>query len=44
MFALLCIFSYEILIENLMDPSHVPYAHYGIMQTSRPKSKLFWIA
>nr|AII16851.1 PTC52-like protein 1 [Ocimum basilicum] len=23
---------YEVLIENLMDPSHVPYAHYGIIR------------
>lgn len=26
------IFRYEVLIENLMDPAHVPYAHYGIMK------------
>ncbi|PIA59930.1 hypothetical protein AQUCO_00400653v1 [Aquilegia coerulea] len=25
-------YGYEVLIENLMDPSHVPYAHYGIMK------------
>ncbi|CAN4089817.1 unnamed protein product [Withania somnifera] len=25
-------YGYEILIENLMDPSHVNYAHYGIMK------------
>ncbi|XP_011089144.1 protochlorophyllide-dependent translocon component 52, chloroplastic [Sesamum indicum] len=25
-------YGYEVLIENLMDPSHVPYAHYGIMR------------
>lgn len=25
-------FRYEILIENLMDPAHVPYAHYRIIQ------------
>ncbi|KAF8403964.1 hypothetical protein HHK36_012072 [Tetracentron sinense] len=25
-------YGYEVLVENLMDPSHVPYAHYGIMQ------------
>ncbi|KGN66705.2 protochlorophyllide-dependent translocon component 52, chloroplastic [Cucumis sativus] len=24
-------YGYEILTENLMDPAHVPYAHYGIM-------------
>ncbi|CAA2970338.1 Protochlorophyllide-dependent translocon component 52, chloroplastic [Olea europaea subsp. europaea] len=25
-------YGYEVLIENLMDPAHVPYAHYGIMK------------
>ncbi|XP_074584638.1 protochlorophyllide-dependent translocon component 52, chloroplastic [Curcuma longa] len=25
-------YGYEILTENLMDPAHVPYAHYGIMR------------
>ncbi|KAK1282143.1 hypothetical protein QJS10_CPB22g01238 [Acorus calamus] len=29
-------YGYEVLIENLMDPSHVHYAHYGIMRI--PKS------
>ncbi|KAK3026382.1 hypothetical protein RJ639_040471 [Escallonia herrerae] len=24
-------YGYEVLAENLMDPAHVPYAHYGIM-------------
>ncbi|XP_073054663.1 flavonoid 8-hydroxylase 2, chloroplastic isoform X1 [Primulina eburnea] len=28
-------YGYEILIENLMDPAHVPYAHYGIMSTGK---------
>nr|XP_027061263.1 protochlorophyllide-dependent translocon component 52, chloroplastic-like [Coffea arabica] len=28
-------YGYEILIENLMDPSHVPYAHYGILKVPR---------
>ncbi|XP_031497928.1 protochlorophyllide-dependent translocon component 52, chloroplastic isoform X2 [Nymphaea colorata] len=28
-------YGYEVLIENLMDPAHVPYAHYGIMRTAR---------
>ncbi|XP_030937489.1 protochlorophyllide-dependent translocon component 52, chloroplastic-like [Quercus lobata] len=23
---------YEVLIENLMDPAHVPYAHYGVKE------------
>ncbi|WOL19357.1 protochlorophyllide-dependent translocon component 52, chloroplastic [Canna indica] len=29
-------YGYEVLIENLMDPAHVPYAHHGIM--NMPKS------
>ncbi|WRX33020.1 Pheophorbide a oxygenase - like 4 [Theobroma cacao] len=32
-------YGYEVLVENLMDPAHVPYAHYGIMQTRSPKIK-----
>ncbi|XP_020091819.1 protochlorophyllide-dependent translocon component 52, chloroplastic-like isoform X2 [Ananas comosus] len=28
-------YGYEVLIENLMDPAHVPYAHRGIMRTRR---------
>ncbi|XP_034887315.1 protochlorophyllide-dependent translocon component 52, chloroplastic isoform X2 [Populus alba] len=32
-------YGYEVLIENLMDPAHVPYAHYGIMRTRQPKVK-----
>ncbi|KAG6414636.1 hypothetical protein SASPL_122009 [Salvia splendens] len=28
-------YGYEVLIENLMDPAHVPYAHYGIMRTGK---------
>ncbi|XP_021771925.1 protochlorophyllide-dependent translocon component 52, chloroplastic-like isoform X1 [Chenopodium quinoa] len=32
-------YGYEVLIENLMDPSHVPYAHYGILKTPTPKVK-----
>ncbi|XP_022147615.1 protochlorophyllide-dependent translocon component 52, chloroplastic-like [Momordica charantia] len=31
-------YGYEVLIENLMDPAHVPYAHYGIMGTQQPKN------
>ncbi|CAN1150024.1 Protochlorophyllide-dependent translocon component 52, chloroplastic [Linum perenne] len=27
-------YGYEVLLENLMDPSHLPYAHYGLMQPS----------
>ncbi|KAF4357537.1 hypothetical protein G4B88_026916 [Cannabis sativa] len=33
-------FGYEILLENLMDPSHVPYAHYGILATRQPEKKM----
>ncbi|PNY02717.1 protochlorophyllide-dependent translocon component chloroplastic-like [Trifolium pratense] len=33
-------YGYEVLIENLMDPAHVPYAHRGIMNTDHPKDKL----
>lgn len=33
-------YGYEVLIENLMDPAHVPYAHYGILNTPTPKSKV----
>ncbi|PON98088.1 Pheophorbide a oxygenase [Trema orientale] len=33
-------FGYEILLENLMDPSHVPYAHYGILRTRQPENKV----
>ncbi|KAM6581726.1 hypothetical protein CsatA_005500 [Cannabis sativa] len=29
-------YGYEVMIENLMDPAHVPYAHYGLMQTRIP--------
>ncbi|GLU19590.1 hypothetical protein SLE2022_358310 [Rubroshorea leprosula] len=33
-------YGYEILIENLMDPAHVPYAHYGIMRVPQPKNRV----
>lgn len=32
-------YGYEVLLENLMDPAHVPYAHYGIMKIPTPKTK-----
>ncbi|CAN1327397.1 Protochlorophyllide-dependent translocon component 52, chloroplastic [Linum perenne] len=32
-------YGYDILVENLMDPAHVPYAHYGLMQTRKPDVK-----
>ncbi|XP_050216873.1 protochlorophyllide-dependent translocon component 52, chloroplastic-like [Mercurialis annua] len=32
-------YGYDILTENLMDPAHVPYAHYGLMQTRQVKEK-----
>ncbi|XVE70330.1 hypothetical protein DITRI_Ditri10aG0064000 [Diplodiscus trichospermus] len=33
-------YGYEVLIENLMDPAHLPYAHYGIMGTQSHKMKV----
>ncbi|KAK0607381.1 hypothetical protein LWI29_014117 [Acer saccharum] len=33
-------YGYEVLIENLLDPAHVPYAHYGIIQAPPPKVKI----
>ncbi|OMO81044.1 Pheophorbide a oxygenase [Corchorus capsularis] len=33
-------YGYEVLIENLMDPAHVQYAHYGIMQIGTPTEKV----
>ncbi|CAI0413340.1 unnamed protein product [Linum tenue] len=32
-------FGYEILTENLVDPSHVPYAHYNLLPNPTPKDK-----
>ncbi|KAL9329409.1 hypothetical protein ACSQ67_004412 [Phaseolus vulgaris] len=32
-------YGYDVLIENLMDPAHVPYAHYGLMRTAEPKDQ-----
>ncbi|CAK9328116.1 unnamed protein product [Citrullus colocynthis] len=32
-------YGYEVLTENLMDPAHVPYAHYGIMGSQQPKNR-----
>lgn len=32
-------FGYEILMENVMDPAHVAYAHYGIMQIPQAKDR-----
>ncbi|KAF4371225.1 hypothetical protein F8388_020952 [Cannabis sativa] len=29
-------YGYEVMVENLMDPAHVPYAHYGLMRTRLP--------
>ncbi|XP_020091815.1 protochlorophyllide-dependent translocon component 52, chloroplastic-like isoform X1 [Ananas comosus] len=28
-------YGYEVLVENLMDPAHVPYAHHGLMRVRR---------
>ncbi|KAJ9128786.1 hypothetical protein P3X46_034477 [Hevea brasiliensis] len=33
-------YGYDVLVENLMDPAHVPYAHYGIMRTRKPQVKV----
>ncbi|KAJ9697727.1 hypothetical protein PVL29_007040 [Vitis rotundifolia] len=33
-------YGYEVLIENLMDPAHVPYAHYGIMKVPSQKKRV----
>ncbi|KAG4132265.1 hypothetical protein ERO13_D08G021400v2 [Gossypium hirsutum] len=33
-------YGYGVLVENLMDPAHVPYAHYGIMCTRTPTVKV----
>ncbi|XP_057539027.1 protochlorophyllide-dependent translocon component 52, chloroplastic-like [Amaranthus tricolor] len=32
-------YGYEALVENLMDPAHVGYAHYGILTKKTPKNK-----
>ncbi|CAK7339111.1 unnamed protein product [Dovyalis caffra] len=32
-------YGYEILVENLMDPAQVPYAHYGLQKMPQPKSR-----
>ncbi|KGN66373.1 protochlorophyllide-dependent translocon component 52, chloroplastic [Cucumis sativus] len=32
-------YGYEILTENLMDPAHVPYAHYGLIRRQQTKNK-----
>ncbi|XP_021771928.1 protochlorophyllide-dependent translocon component 52, chloroplastic-like [Chenopodium quinoa] len=32
-------YGYEVLVENLMDPAHVPYAHYGIMRIPTDKNR-----
>ncbi|KAE8660330.1 TBP-associated factor 7 isoform 1 [Hibiscus syriacus] len=32
---------YDLLIENIMDPAHVPYAHYGLMRTRKTTGKKF---
>ncbi|CAN0911019.1 Protochlorophyllide-dependent translocon component 52, chloroplastic [Linum grandiflorum] len=32
-------YGYEILIENLMDPAHIPYAHYNLVPSAPPIEK-----
>ncbi|CAN1810407.1 Protochlorophyllide-dependent translocon component 52, chloroplastic [Linum perenne] len=34
-------YGYDVLIENLMDPAHAPYAHYGLIPTQPPKGLIF---
>ncbi|KAL5834107.1 hypothetical protein ACOSQ3_017781 [Xanthoceras sorbifolium] len=29
-------YGYEVLLENILDPAHVPYAHYGVMEIDQP--------
>lgn len=36
-------YGYEVLIENLMDPAHVPYAHYGIMRIPSSKKRYVFL-
>ncbi|CAN1333459.1 Protochlorophyllide-dependent translocon component 52, chloroplastic [Linum perenne] len=33
-------FGYEILTENLIDPSHVPYAHFKLLPNPTPKERV----
>ncbi|KAM3693108.1 hypothetical protein ACB098_08G139000 [Castanea mollissima] len=33
-------YGYEILIENLMDPAHLPYAHHGILEILPSKNRV----
>ncbi|KAM6581725.1 hypothetical protein CsatA_005499 [Cannabis sativa] len=33
-------YGYEVMVENLMDPAHVPYAHHGLMRTRLPDAYL----
>ncbi|CAO2836829.1 unnamed protein product [Amaranthus hypochondriacus] len=32
-------YGYEFLIENLMDPAHLPYAHYSILKAKPPENR-----
>ncbi|CAI0444896.1 unnamed protein product [Linum tenue] len=32
-------YGYDVLIENLADPAHLPYAHYGLVPTQPLKEK-----
>ena len=32
-------FGYEILVENVMDPAHVAYTHFRIMQAPQGKDR-----
>ncbi|KAL5832384.1 hypothetical protein ACOSQ4_017738 [Xanthoceras sorbifolium] len=33
-------YGYEVLIENLADPAHLPYAHFGLLPTQQPEVKV----
>ncbi|KAB5565211.1 hypothetical protein DKX38_005265 [Salix brachista] len=32
-------YGYDVLIENLLDPAHLPYAHYGLVTAPKPQVK-----
>ncbi|CAN0911016.1 Protochlorophyllide-dependent translocon component 52, chloroplastic [Linum grandiflorum] len=33
-------YGYEVLMENVMDPAHVPYSHFDLVLTQPPKGKI----
>ncbi|KAL9386191.1 hypothetical protein Peur_019315 [Populus x canadensis] len=32
-------YGYDVLIENVLDPAHLPYAHYGLVNALKPQVK-----